>query len=590
MLQFAASGGLDMSSPAANGYRRLWRDWLRPYRGLLLLGTAFLVVVAISAAGYSKAVQQVIAAFETGDKSVIYWGPATIVALSMVKGITNYIRMVSINLGFSRSEVDLQKAMYTKMLHSDIANLQTDSPASLAVRFSSDIALIRRAIEASVNALSALLIILATVGVMLSIDAQVTVILLSVFALAIVPVNVIGGRVRRISRATQRELSDMNSAIVEGLAGIRMARTYQLESHLQKTTAAMFERLRDLKIRLVKWQSRLSPLMEILSGLAIAVLLVVVSWRIAEGRMTIADFMGLLTGISVISQPARQLGSTWSQTMQGRAALERVFATLDTDNHIIDGPDARSLENVNGHIRFDHVTFHYPDGFKALDDVSLDIPAGERVAFVGRSGAGKSSIFNLVPRLFDASNGQVILDGMDVRQARLADLRKNIAVVGQESTLLAGSIADNIGFGRAGASRADIVAAAEAASARGFIEALECGFDTVISPAGNRFSGGEKQRLSIARAILRDAPILLLDEPTSALDAQSEAEIRVALDRLSHNRTTLIIAHRLATILDADRIVVMDQGQVVEQGTHTQLLQQNGLYAELYRLQFSESR
>ncbi len=569
------------------GYRRLWRDWLAPYKWLIIASVGFLVIAAFGAAGYSKAVQMIISAYETSDRSVIVWGPLAIIALSITKGSSGYFRAVTSALAFSRFEADLQKRMYNKLLFADISRLQLDTPASLAMRFSSDIALIRLAVEAILDGLSSVLIIVATVGVMVSIDWQVTLVLVFVFTLAVLPVNVIGGKVRKITKASQAELSQMNSDIVEGLSGIRMARTYQLESRLEKAATGIFDRLLALKIRLVKWNARLSPIMEILSGFAIAVLLLIVSWRISNGTMTIADFMGLLTGVSVISQPARKLGTTFSGAMQGKVALERVFGILDAKDEIVDRADAKTLGRTSGHLTFRHVGFRYPNGFEALSDVGIDVPAGARVALVGRSGAGKSTVFNLIPRLFDATAGQILLDGEDIRTLTLASLRQQIAVVSQDSILLAGTIAENIGFGRPDASAADIRAAAIAAAADGFISRLENGYDTQVDPAGGHFSGGEKQRLSIARAILRDAPILLLDEPTSALDAESEAAIRAALDKLSEGRTTLVIAHRLATILDSDMIVVMDQGRVAETGTHEELLAHNGIYAELYRLQFA---
>ncbi len=569
------------------GYARLWRDWLAPYKGLLALSFLFLVISAIGSAGYSKVVQMIIAAFETGDKTVIYWAPLSIIALSMTKGISGYFRVVTSSIAFGNFEKNLQKAMYNKLLYADLARLQLDAPAAMAVRFSSDVGLVRLAVEGILEATSAILIILATVGVMLSIDWKVTILLVSVYGLAVLPVNLIGGKVRKITKQAQGQVSDMTGDIVEGLSGIRMARSYQLESRLQENADTIFDRLYALKVHLVKWQARLSPIMEILSGFAIAVLLLVVSWRISQGTMTIADFMGLLTGVSVISQPARKLGATFSAINQGRVAMGRIYEILDAENDITDAPDAITIDDSKGALAFNNVGFTYPDGFVALRDVNIAIPAGHRVALVGRSGAGKSTIFNLIPRLFDVTEGEILLDGTDIRKLTLDSLRRQIAVVSQDSVLLAGTVAQNIGFGRAGASRDDIIAAAKAAAAHDFIEQLENGYDTVISPAGNRFSGGEKQRLSIARAILRNAPILLLDEPTSALDAQSEAVIRDALDELSRGRTTFVIAHRLATVLDSDMIVVMDQGQVAETGTHEELLAQNGIYAELYRLQFA---
>ena len=459
--------------------------------------------------------------------------------------------------------------------------------SALAARFSADSDLLRSSVQAIFSTVSGILVTFAAVVVMLSINWQITLILLVVFSLAISPISRVGRKIRGISKGTQEQLSEMNSEIVEGLSSIRMVRTYQLEKHLDDTASGTFSKVESLRISDMKWKGRLSPLVEILSGTAIAALLVAVSWGISLGTISVADFIGLLTGVGVLSQPARKLGSTFASAAQGTVALDRIFPILDAQNEIVDKPDAIVLEHTNGHVQFEQVEFVYPNGFAALKDFTLDVPAGSKVAFVGRSGAGKSTVFNLIPRLFDPTGGRVLIDGTDIKDFSIESLRRQIAVVSQDSVLLTGTVGENIGFGSLGAAAKDIESAAKSAAADVFIRKLPDGYDTPVTSAGNHFSGGEKQRLSIARAILRNATILLLDEPTSALDAESEAAIKAALDRLAKGRTTFIIAHRLSTILDADMIVVMDQGSVVETGNHSELLEINGLYAELYRLQFA---
>lgn len=571
------------------GYRRLWRDWLSEYRGLIFASFGMMIVAAIASAAYAKIIQLIITAYETADTSVIFWGPVGIVLIAMTKGVSAYFQQVASNTALFRFEAKLKKAMYESLIHADLFRLQGETPAALAARFSSDSDLLRSSVQALVAAVSGVMVIIAAIAVMLSINWQITLILLVVFSLAIAPVNSIGSKIRRISKGTQAQLSGMNSEIVEGLSSIRMARTYQLEDHLEETASGTFSKVESLRIMDMKWKGRLSPLVEILSGLAVAALLFAVSWGIARGTITVADFIGLLTGVGVLSQPARLLGTTFASAAQGHVALDRIFPILDAQNEIVDKDDAITLYRSKGRVQFEGVEFVYPNGFAALKSFNLDVPAGAKVALVGRSGAGKSTVFNLIPRLFDPTSGRVLIDGTDVRDITIESLRRQIAVVSQDAVLLSGTVRENIGFGRMGAEDAEIEDAAKSAAADGFIRRLPNGYDTVVTSAGSHFSGGEKQRLSIARAILRDAAILLLDEPTSALDAESEAAIKKALDKLAKGRTTFIIAHRLSTILDADMIIVMDQGCVIETGTHTELLENGGLYAELYRLQFAHT-
>ena len=566
-------------------WRRLWRDWLSPHWVLLAVSLAMTLLVAAASGGYSKLIQLVMTAFQAGTPSVLWWGPLGVIALSSASAIGQFFKEITGNRVTNRMETELRKSMFASLVGTDLARLQTEAPAGLASRFSSDIGLVGNAVRSMLGGVTGILTIVVTVAVMLSIDWSLTLGICVIFALALIPVNRIGTRLRRLAKRTQAEVASMTSEVTEGLAGIRMARTYRLEEPLAQNAEGVFERLFGLRIKQNSWQARVAPMMEVLIGLAVAVLLFVVGLRIRAGTTTVADFTGLLTGLGVVAGPARRLGGNFATVQQGAAALDRVFMLFDAENTIRDGPD--HLDHALGQIRFEGVQFAYPDGHVALEDFSLAIDPGLRVAFVGRSGAGKSTVFNLLPRLYDPTGGRILLDGHDIRTLTLASLRDQIAVVSQESVLLTGTVAQNIGFGRRSASRAEIEAAAEAAAADSFIRALPQGYDTPISPSAGEFSGGERQRLSIARAILRDAPILLLDEPTSALDAESEALIRGALDRLARGRTTLVIAHRLATVLDSDLIVVMDKGRIVARGTHAELLAEQGLYADLYQLQFA---
>lgn len=572
---------------ARAAYGRLWRDWLAPHWPTMVIALFFMVIVALSTAGYAKFMEWVIAALEAKSFSVIWWGPIGIVALTLTKGTGHYCQQIVQNKVLSRVQAEMQKHMFDRLVYMDLAHLLAEAPAALAARFSADIELVRQASILVFGSVRDILTLIAAIVVMLSIDWAMAIGLVLVFALAFGPIGIAGARIRRISMETQGEIAHMTESVNEGLTGIRMVRTYQLEEWLKSTSNAVFEKLYGLRVSLVKWQALITPMIEVLAGIAVAVLLFLVAWRMQSGAIDLAGFIGLITALGVATNPARKLGGAYAVGLQGMAALERVYALYDAENDIADGDFVYADgARPKGEIAFDKVSFVYPDGYAALHDIELTIEAGKTYAFVGRSGAGKSTVFNLLPRLFDATQGKISIDGRDITDHKLTALRNQISVVSQDSVLLSGTVLENIGFGREGADKEACIAAAKAAAADAFISKLPNSYETQIDPSKASFSGGERQRLSIARAILRDAPILMLDEPTSALDAQSEAAIRQALDILSDGRTTLVIAHRLATIMDADQIVVMDQGRIVDQGTHEELLSRGGIYTELYNLQF----
>ncbi|MEM8570075.1 MAG: ABC transporter ATP-binding protein [Pseudomonadota bacterium] len=568
-------------------YLRLWQDWLKPYRAPLFIALFMAFLVAGASGAYAKVIQLVVAALQEMDPNVYWWGPLLVIVLTGINGTAQYFKEVVSNKVVTRMETNLRKQMFATLVDADLARLQREPPAELATRFSADIGLVGNAVRGYVSGITNILTILVAVIVMLTIDWSLTLALLAIVAVALVPVNLIGRKLRAISKKTQTQIGRMTSEVAEGLSGIRMARTYRLEKPLAASSSAVFERLYELRLRQYIWRARVAPLMEVCIGLAVAVLLVVVAQRVMAGTTTIADFTGLLTGFGVISGPVRRIGGSYANLMQGRAALDRIYALFDAENYVAGGP--REVQHVHGSVHFEDVSFAYPDGHVALENVTLTIPQGKKTAFVGRSGAGKTTVFNLLPRLYDPLSGSISIDGIDLRDFTLASLRDKIAVVSQETVLLSATVAENIGFGRPGATREEIEAAARDAAAEEFIRALPEGFDTLIRPSEQSFSGGERQRISIARAMLRDAPILLLDEATSALDAESEAQIQSALRRLAEGRTTMVIAHRLATVLDADLIVVMDRARVVEMGRHDELLARKGLYADLHGMQFAGS-
>ena len=570
------------------GFARLWTDHLRRYwRGFLAV-LAFMAVVAVASAGYAKFVQVLFEAFEADNYALLKLAPVAVILLTGMRGLAQYFQVVISTRVLSRIEKDVQERLFGTLINADLAELQRDPPAALATRFSADVSEVKRSLDAITQGIANALIVVATFITMLTINWLLTVVTLGLMALAIWPVAQIGARVNRIFEDVQSRVAQMTSDVAEALSGIRLVRTYGLEARLRQQSSGLFERLRKARVDVGIWAARTEPVMEVAGGVAMAVLLGLVVYFLEQGLGTLADFMALLTGMGVAMTPARRLGNTYTIAQQGLASIGRVYRLLDRPVLVADPATPVAMERASGHITFEDVGFAYPDGTRALDGISLDIPAGTHVALVGRSGAGKSSLINLLPRLYDPTHGSVRLDGYRLQDLSLRDLRRQIAVVSQDALLLTGSVADNIAFGSEDATRSEIESAAQAAEAHGFITALADGFETEIVPSEQGFSGGEKQRISIARAILRDAPVLLLDEPTSALDAKSEDAIRRALGRLGTGRTVLTIAHRLSTIEGADLIVVMEAGRIVETGSHRELLARGGTYAELYRLQFRE--
>ena len=371
----------------------------------------------------------------------------------------------------------------------------------------------------------------------------------------------------------------------ESFAQARTVRAYRLEASETIRAESAFAQLYRALMRMAKGRARIDPVLEVLGGAAVAAVIGFAGWRAAISSQTIGNFTGFVAALLIAARPLRALGSLNAALQEGLAGLTRVFTVVDERPRIVDAPDAVALPPGRGHVVFDDVRFVYPDGRIGLAGLSFTAEPGTTVALVGPSGAGKSTALALIPRLHDATAGAVRIDGGDVRRVTLASLRDAIAYVAQDALLFDDTVAANIRMGRPDASAAEVAAAAEAAAAAGFIAALPEGYATRVGPGGRRLSGGQRQRVVLARALLRNPRILLLDEATSALDTESEAAIQVALARLRQGRTTIVIAHRLSTVRDADLVVVMDEGRAVERGSHADLLSQDGLYARLVRSQ-----
>jgi subfamily B ATP-binding cassette protein MsbA len=583
--------------------KRFWAGWLKPYQGLLVTATFLMVVVALASASYPVLFGQIIDALaqlskgsahgsETGadfsPEQIAFLGPLVLIATALVKSIALYGSTVLTNRVALSSTTALQQDLFAKLLGLDYARLAGEASGAFAARFLNDVNAVRDAVLRAANSfIRDLLTLIGVIGVMIWSDWQLALVTLIILPLAIGPVTAIGARLRLTATDAQAQAGDLAGVVEESLGGARLVKTYGLEASESNRVGKALETRRGLLLHMAEQKGRVDPILEVLGGIAVAGVFGFAGFRISQGAASVGDLFAFIASLLTAAQSIRSLGGLNTVLQEGLAGLERFFAVLDETPTIGDKIDAKDLPEGKGEVIFENVSFNWPDGTTALSDVSFQAKPGQTLALVGPSGAGKSTILNLVPRLFDPLSGRVLIDGTAIADVKLSSLRARIALVSQDATLFDASIADNVAMGLSDASRPAIKAALDAAACD-FVDRLEAGIDAPVGPRGSRLSGGERQRVSLARAILRDASILLLDEPTSALDSESEARVQQALDAFAANRTTIVVAHRLATVRRADLILVFDQGRIVEQGTHETLIAQGGLYRDLAALQFSD--
>jgi subfamily B ATP-binding cassette protein MsbA len=567
---------------------RLWRQFLSRYTADLLPLIPYLALVAVAGVSYALILKYTTDGLSAGDNAVLVLAPLAVLAATSVRAAAMWAQAIQSQTLALKVLRDLQNAMFAKLMGADFARFAREPPASLVSRFTNDINVVSELVVRGAQAIIRdVLTLVGAVASMLWLDWVLTLVVLGVFSLAAPVLNVIAKRARRQTGAAQTQLGALSAVLSESFAAARFVKTYRLESHEQERAGEAFEQRRKLARKLAYNRATAVPLLEIIGGAALAAVLWIAVWRISIDAMTLGDLIGIMGAVGAATPSARALGQANTLLNEGRAALSRIFTLLDEPARIVNKPDAKPLTASQGRVAFERVSFSY-EGDPALRDVSFEVNPGETIALVGPSGAGKSTVFNLLPRLYDVSSGAVRIDGVDVRDVTLESLRGAMALVSQEAALFNDTVRANIALGKPDATQSEIEAAARAAAAHDFVMSLPQGYDTIVGERGSALSGGERQRIALARAFLRDAPILLLDEATSALDAASEAKVQEALTRLSKGRTVLVIAHRLSTVSSADRIMVFDQGRVVETGSHDELMSQNGVYTKLHRLQFRD--
>lgn len=578
---------------------RLWRDYVRPYKGRLFLAFFFMAILAAATAGYGWLLAYIIDVAESLDgvqgssaeqaKNFAVMIVPVVIGITLISGISMFIQSILANSVALNVIGSLQKDMFKSIHHTDFAAFQRDPSGALISRFTNDVTILTTALlRTMTNLVRDVLTIVFCICMMIYFDWLLTVLVLGVYPLAAFPIISISKKMRGNSEDAQAQIGIITSQLGESFTGARMVRTYNLEDYEQERLGKSFDERVRLYLKLVTNQARVDPILEVLGGIALASVFALGVYRVTGGHMTVGGIAGLLVMIVAMSPRIRALGTLNNVVQEGLAALHRIFEVIDEKPTILDKENAITLSNAKGDVSFINVGFTYEDGAQALHGLNFQAKQGETYALVGPSGGGKSTIINLIARLYDVNEGHIEIDGHHIQDVSLASLRNSMALVSQDIILFDDTIQANIGFGKQSASLGEIKQAAKAAAAHDFIMTMPHGYQSRVGEDGGKLSGGQKQRIALARAILRDAPILLLDEATSALDAESEAKVQAALDTLTKGRTVFVIAHRLSTIRDASKILVLDQGKLVESGTHKSLMAKNGLYAKLHALQFGE--
>ena len=582
---------------ALRAYRRLL-GYLRPHRGHFTIGILGGVLFSATMASFALLAKKFgDGTFTHQDPRTIVWVPLALVALFILRGLGDFTQTYFMGYVGRQVVSALRREVFRRILQLPIGYFDRSSSAALLSRLTFNTEQIGQATtDAVVVVVRTALTIIGSVGFLLWLNVRLTLIALTMGPLVGWLVSVINRRFRRYSRRIQDSMGDVTRVAKESLEAPRLIKVYNAEDHLaQQFDAVNAHNVRsNMKLILTKGIS--NPTVQLVTVTGFSFVLSIAIADAIHARMSMGDLLGFLTALVSIAQPLRELVGVAGPLQQGIAAAESLFELLDEPPEPQGG--AWRVSRARGAVQFDRVSFAYGGGLAAaasgaqaaraaaLTDVSLEVPAGESLAIVGRSGSGKSTLVNLLPRFYDASAGSVRVDGRDVRDYELRNLREQIAVVTQDVVLFDDSIRNNIAFGRS-VPDADIERAAEAAHVLEFVRGQPGGLDALVGDRGVLLSGGQRQRIAIARALLKDAPILILDEATSALDAEAERHIQAALAQLLLHRTTFIIAHRLSTVEQADRIIVLDAGAIVESGTHVELLARGGLYAQLHRLQFS---
>ena len=569
-------------------YFRLLR-YVKPYWGVFALSIVGMLITAATEVALPVAVKPFLdGTFVNKDPFLITWVPVFMVLLYVVRGAGAYLGTYASAWVGNKVVMDLRDMMFRRMLALPLGYFHDNTTGNLISRFTFDAAQVT---GAATNVVTVLIkdsvTLVGLLAYLLYIDWKLTLLSLIMAPPIALIVRYFNVRLRNMSRKTQDAMGDITQVLQETVECNKVVKIFGGQEYEARRFAATSNRLRSFSMKQTAAAAGNVPIVQLLAAIAVAVVVYYATKQAQSDATTVGGFVSFLAAMLMLTSPLKRLTGVAEHLQRGLAAAESVFALLDEKPEKDEG--TTSLKRAHGDISFNNVGFRYPRAdVPALKNVTLSIRSGETIALVGSSGGGKTTFANLVPRFYHPDAGTITIDGHDIEALSLASLRRNIALVSQEVALFNDTVAANIAYGQAaGASPEAIESAAAGAHALEFIRAMPQGFDTLIGENGVRLSGGQRQRLAIARTILKDAPILILDEATSALDSESEKHVQAALEELMQGRTTIVIAHRLSTIENADRIVVLDKGEIAEIGTHRELLDKGGIYANLYGIQYS---
>ena len=576
----------DSMSPIQS-FKRIWKNYGREHLFSFIIANLFMILIAGTTALYPIVIDYAFLSLEEANWSKIIFIPVFIILLTFIKGAALYKQTVIINTLVQTIIFKIQSSLFNSLLKLDLDVINAIRVGNLQARIMNDVNLMKEALIRSFNNLVRDLFTL--IGLIISmfwLNWTLALAVIIVYPLAVFPIVKIGKRSRSLSNLMQEHVGKSSAFITESFSGIRLIKSYQLEDVQNKKANTYFEELKTIIIRVISTRAGLEPVMEIIGGIAISLVILLAGWQIVSGTSTVGEFSGFISALLIAVGPARALGTLNSVLQEGTAAANRVFGGIDSRSRVIDSENAEKIKMFKGNILFNNVIYNYSDkNIAALDNINLEIDAGETIAIVGPSGSGKSTLLNLLLRFFDPYSGDVFIDGKNLKKIKISSLRKNIAIVSQDTLLFHGTVSENIAFGNQNAKQLDIESSAREAEADKFIKLLPDGYETMIGENGANLSGGERQRIAIARAILRNPAILILDEPTSSLDSEAEDKIKQTLSGISKNRTTIIIAHRLSTVTNSNRIIVLDKGKISAIGNHDELLEKSSLYKKLALLQ-----